>query len=49
MEQHNANAAARHQKALIAFFAQQDNDRNRELALIAQMKAEVLQLEGVTL
>lgn len=44
----NANTA-RHQKALVAFFTQQDNDQERELALIEQMKAEVFQIEGVVL
>lgn len=37
------------QKQLIAFFTQQDNDQDAQLALIEQMKAEVFQLEGVTL
>jgi len=45
----NKNLKSAHQKQLIAFRAQQDRDRDTQLALIAQMKAEVLKLEGVAL
>lgn len=45
----NAAIAAKHHAELVRFFAQQDEDEEAQLAIIEQMKAEVLQLEGVVL
>ncbi len=47
--QENERIAARNQSALAAFEAQKQTDTDRCNALIAQMKAEVLAIEGVQL
>jgi hypothetical protein len=45
----NKVAQTQYESELTSFYATQSSDLAREQALIAQMKAEVLQLEGVTL